>query len=79
MRRVKCSICDTDCIKYGKTKAGSQRWFCKHCSVAFTEQINTDAKELQLFLKRLFGKQTEAEMIGKGRTFRRKTAKFWFR
>ena len=77
MRRVKCSICGADCIKYGRTKAGSQRWFCKECLVAFTEQINSDAKELHLFLNWLFGKQTEAEMVGEGRTFRRKTARFW--
>ncbi len=29
MRQVICKICGEKCIKYGKTAAGSQRWFCK--------------------------------------------------
>lgn len=77
MKQVNCPICGSKCIKYGKTKAGSVRWFCKNCKTAYSPQINNDAKTLQLFLKWLFGKQTQEEMAGEGRTFRRKTAKFW--
>ena len=77
MRQVKCPVCRGDCIKYGRTNAGSQRWYCKSCATAFTEQIDNDAKQLQSFLKWLFSRQTEAQMKGGGRTFRRKTAGFW--
>ena len=77
MRRVVCPVCGTVCIKYGRTGAGSQRWYCHTCEVAFTEKIDNAAKQLQSFLKWLFGKQTQREMAGEGRTFRRKTRKFW--
>ena len=77
MKYVKCPLCDGDCIKYGTTKFGSQRWQCKKCGNVFTIKIDSSAKQLKSFLKWLFGKQTQAEMPGEGRTFRRKTAKFW--
>lgn len=77
MRQVRCQICGEKCIKYGKTAAGSQRWFCKKCSVSFTEEIDNSAKQLEIFLRWLFGKQSQKEMKGKGRTFRRNTSKFW--
>ncbi|WP_456298171.1 transposase-like zinc-binding domain-containing protein, partial [Anaerosacchariphilus hominis] len=31
MNQVNCPICGKKCVKSGKTKAGSQRWFCKGC------------------------------------------------
>lgn len=77
MKHVVCPVCGNICIKYGKTSAGSQRWFCKSCSMAFSPQIDSSAKQLQIFLEWLFSKQTQAEMPGAGRSFRRKTAVFW--
>jgi len=77
MKHVVCPVCGNICIKYGKTSAGSQRWFCKSCSMAFSPQIDRSAKQLQIFLEWLFSKQTQAEMPGAGRSFRRKTAVFW--
>ena len=77
MKQVLCNICGAKCIKYGKTKAGSQRWFCNKCKLAYSPQIDNDAKLLHIFLNWLFGKQVQTEMPGDGRTFRRKTAKFW--
>ena len=77
MKRVVCPVCGDGCIRYGKTKAGSQRWRCRSCGMTFTPQIDNTAKQLQIFLKWLFGKQTQKEMPGGGRTFRRKTAGFW--
>jgi hypothetical protein len=50
---------------------------CKSCKTSLTHKIDSEAKELQLFLDWLFGKSTQSEMPGEGRTFRRKTAKFW--
>ena len=65
------------CVKSGKTKAGSQRWLCKTCKSSLTHKIDNNSKELQMFLEWLFGKQAQSEMLGAGRTFRRKTSQFW--
>lgn len=77
MNQVNCPICGKKCVKSGKTKAGSQRWLCKSCKTSSTHKINNESKELQFFLNWLFGKESQAMMPGEGRTFRRKTAKFW--
>ena len=77
MRQVNCPDCGQRCIRHGVLKSGSQRWFCKHCKVSFTEKIDSFAKELKQFLSWLFSKDIQANMPGEGRTFRRKTAKFW--
>ena len=77
MNQVKCPVCRSKCIKNGKTKSGSQRWLCKKCGIVFTQKLDHEAKDLQIFLDWLFSKQTLREMPGGGRTFRRKTAKFW--
>ena len=77
MKHVICPSCGKICIKYGKTKAGAQRWQCKECKMTISPKIDSTSKQLQIFLKWLFGKQTQHEMIGNGRTFRRKTAQLW--
>ena len=73
MNQVNCPIRGKKCVKSGKTKAGSQRWFCKSCKTSSTHKINNESKELQFFLNWLFGKESQAMMPGEGRTFRRKT------
>ena len=77
MKQVNCPICNRKCIKHGKIKSGSQRWFCKSCKLAFTPKIDNDTKQLQQFLNWLFSKEVQSNMSGSGRTFRRKTSKFW--
>lgn len=77
MRNVICPVCGGICIKYGKNKSGSQRWLCKECSSVTTPKIASDAKQLKIFLKWLFSRDTQSGMPGEGRTFRRKTSKFW--
>ena len=77
MNRVSCPICKGDCIRYGKHKSGAQRWFCTKCKVSVTPKIDSSAKQLQLFLDWLFSKDSQKEMPGEGRTFRRKTSRFW--
>ena len=77
MKQVNCPICNCKCIKHGKIKSGSQRWFCKSCKLAFTPKIDNDTKQLQQFLAWLFSKEVQSNMSGDGRTFRRKTSKFW--
>ncbi len=77
MNQVNCPVCGKKCVKSGKTKAGSQRWFCKECKTSLTHKIDNNSKELQIFLDWLFSKESQSEMPGEGRTFRRKTSKFW--
>lgn len=77
MNQVNCPVCGKKCVKSGKTKAGSQRWLCKECKTSLTHKIDNNSKELQIFLKWLFGKESQSSMPGEGRTFRRKTVKFW--
>ena len=67
MRQIKCPDCNETCIKHGVLKSGSQRWFCKHCKVAFTVKINNLSKELSLFLNWLFSTNIQTDMPGKGR------------
>lgn len=77
MNQVNCPVCGNKCVKSGRTKASTQRWLCKKCRSSLTHKIDNTSKELQIFLEWLFGKQAQSEMPGEGRTFRRKTAKFW--
>ena len=77
MNQVKCILCGFPCSKYGKTKAGKQRWFCHKCNCTFTNSIDNTAKQLDIFLDWLFSKDTQKSMRGEGRNFRRITAKFW--
>ncbi len=77
MKQVNCPICNEKCIKHGKLKSGSQRWYCKTCKIAFTPKIDNNTKSFQQFLNWLFSKDVQSSMPGEGRTFRRKTSKFW--
>ncbi len=77
MKHVICPCCGSICIKYGTNRSRSRRWFCKECHSVYTPKIDNSAKQLKIFLKWLFGRQTQRDMSGEGRTFRRKTAKFW--
>ncbi len=77
MNQINCPVCGKKCVKAGKTKAGSQRWLCRDCKTSLTHKIDNSAKELNVFLEWLFGKESQAVMSGEGRTFRRKTARFW--
>lgn len=77
MKHVICPICKRSCIKYGKNKSGSQRWYCNECKSIITPKIDNRAKQLKNFLKWLFSRETQKSMPGEGRTFRRKTAQFW--
>ena len=77
MRHVICPVCGSVCIRYGKNKSGSQRWFCKNCSLVQTPKIDNSSKQLKIFLDWLFSRQSQREMPGEGRTFRRKTSVFW--
>lgn len=77
MNQMRCPNCGNVSRKYGKSSAGTQRWHCKYCNMSFIKALDDSNKLLTKFLSWLLGKQTQAEMPGGGRTFRRQTAKFW--
>lgn len=77
MKKVRCPYCGFFSSKYGKTSIGKQRWFCKNCNASFIKPTNPITNELDLFITWLFSKQSQIDMPGNGRSFRRKTAKFW--
>ena len=72
-----CSVCSSKMVKNGKTKAGTQRYRCLECGSSQSRRYSLQARELKLFLDWLLGKQLQRDMRGQGRSFRRKTAKFW--
>ena len=74
---LKCPICGKTMNKHGYSSSGKQRWRCKKCSYTKMHKINTDAKNLELFLAWLFSKQRQVDMPGGGRAFRYKTVRFW--
>lgn len=77
MKQVRCPNCGFKARKHGKTKAGKQRWLCINCNYTFCNQIDSTVKDFQSFLNWLFSKTVHKDMPGEGRTFRRRTAKFW--
>lgn len=77
MSAPKCPICHKAMTKHGKIKAGKQRWRCKSCNSTKTHSINSDAKQLKVFLDWLMSRKRQTDMKVSGRTFRRNTSKFW--
>jgi len=63
--------------RYGKTRGGAQRWACASCRATSTHRIDNDAKLFRQFLDWLMSRKRQADMPGGGRTFRRKTSRFW--
>lgn len=61
----------------GKTKSGSQRWRCVGCGASATHSIDTAARDLAAFVGWLLSKESQVDMPGQGRTFRRRCARFW--
>ncbi len=77
MKSVKCPSCGAKMKRNGKTSAGRQRWRCPGCGASTTVRRDGDAAELREFLGWLMSKGSQLEMPGQGRTFRRRTARFW--
>lgn len=77
MNIPKCPACSNQMTRHGKTKAGRQRWRCKSCSITNLNPINTDAKNLELFLSWLLSGKTLKDTPGQGRTFQRRTRFLW--
>ena len=77
MKAVLCPACGRKMKKNGKTSAGRQRWRCPSCGCSQTLRYDSTAARLEEFLGWLLSKNTQLEMPGQGRTFRRRTAEFW--
>jgi len=77
MKTTKCPVCGGNMTRFGKSKAGTQRWRCTSCKATTTHRYEDENKLLKMFLGWLLSRKKQSDMPGKGRTFRRLTAKFW--
>ena len=77
MNIKKCEICGSKLTKYGKNKTGKQRWRCNKCKQTIVISNDSLVKDLRMFLSWLLSKQRMKDMPGEGRTFRRRTQRFW--
>lgn len=77
MKHPLCPTCGSVMKRNGKSKTGSQRWRCTSCGSSKTHSNDTSARNLSSFVCWLLSKDAQIDMPGQGRTFRRKTAKFW--
>ena len=77
MKNKICPSCGQAMKRNGKTSAGTQRWRCKFCGASSVHENDVTARDLSLFLNWLLSKDTQISMPGQGRTFRRRTSKFW--
>ena len=77
MKSKTCPACGSKMERNGKTKAGKQRWRCVECNASATHGNDTSQRELAAFLKWLLSKDTQIDMPGQGRTFRRRALRFW--
>lgn len=71
MSAPKCSICSKTMVINGKTAAGKQRWKCRRCKITQAYKINSDAKQLESFLKWLLSRARQCDMTSAGRSFKR--------
>ena len=61
----------------GRAPSGAQRWLCRSCGASATHSNDVAARELAAFVGWLLSRGTQADMPGRGRTFRRRAAPFW--
>ena len=74
-----CSACHSKLQKWGKTAADTQRWRCASC-VSTQVHRRPDLSRaflLERFVTWLLGKQSQAELRGSDRTWRRQIAWCW--
>ena len=69
--------CSGPTKRNGRTSSGAQRWRCTACGASTTVRYDDTAARFDEFLSWLLSKDTQLEMPGAGRTFRRRTAEFW--
>ena len=76
MSAPKYPICHKAMTKHGKTKTRKQRWRCKSCSSTKTHSINSDAKQLKVFLDWLMSRKRQTNMNVSRQAFRHNASKF---
>lgn len=77
MYKRMCPLCGKSMTKNGFTSKGSQRWRCRECSYSSTMKYRCVEKDFRRFYDYLTKKQTQSEMCGAGRQFRRDATQFW--
>lgn len=77
MKAVLCPVCGRKLVKNGRTSSGRRRWRCLGCGLSQTVRYDTTAARLEEFLSWLLSKDSQVDMPGRGRTFRRRTSGFW--
>ena len=77
MKSVKRPCCGAAMKRNGKTGAGSQRWRRRDCGASRTVRYDDEAARLREFVGWLLSKESQRDMPGQGRAFRRRTASFW--
>lgn len=77
MNNLKCPSCSGEMKKNGKTKAGTQRWRCKLCDASSTHSRKSLLASFNAFICWLLSKDTQIDMPGAGRSFRRHAKQFW--
>lgn len=61
----------------GHTGAGAQRWRCRACGASAVHAYGSDLADFNAFVGWLPSKETQGSMPGDGRTFRRRSERFW--
>ncbi|MEE0246868.1 hypothetical protein [Ellagibacter isourolithinifaciens] len=74
---MKCPSCGGPMKRNGRAPSGAQRWRCRSCGASATHSNDVAARELAAFVGWLLSRGTQADMPGRGRTFRRRAALFW--
>lgn len=77
MKAKICPVCGASMVRNGRTSAGTQRWRCMSCGASSVHSIDTESRDLQAFVEWLLSKDTQMDMPGAGRTFRRRSEGFW--
>lgn len=77
MKTKICPVCGAQMKRNGKTSSGRQRWRCRDCGSSSTHTRCDLSKDLDEFLSWLLSKDRQIDMPGQGRSFRRRTQRFW--
>lgn len=77
MKAKTCPACGCAMKRNGKTKAGSQRWRCTSCGASSVHGYDVESRELKRFIGWLLSKERQLDMPGEGRSFRRRSERFW--
>lgn len=77
MNNKTCPSCGGAMKRNGRTGAGAQRWRCRACGASAVHAYDSDLADFNAFLGWLLSKETQRSMPGDGRTFRRRSERFW--